>query len=72
MRIGKFSNQEDAIRFTLNLNCTKCEKSVPGGMLTSKKYFGSYSFFLELDDLKKNYLCGRCRDKKSIDDKNSK
>jgi len=72
MRIGKFSNQEDTVRFNLNLNCTKCGKSVPGGMLTSKNYFASYSFFLDLDELKKNYLCGRCRDKKRIDDKNSK
>ena len=39
-------------------------------MLTSKKYLGSYSFFLEIDDLKKNYLCGKCRDEKRISDKN--
>lgn len=70
MRIGKFSNQEDTVRFNLNLNCTKCKKSVPGSMLTSKKYLGSYSFFLEIDDLKKNYLCGKCRDEKRISDKN--
>ena len=72
MRIGKFSNQEDTVRFRLNLNCTKCEKSTPGGMLTSKKYFGSYSFFLEIDDFKKKYLCGRCRDKIRINNKNLK
>jgi len=72
MRIGEFGNQEDTVRFNLNLNCTKCEKKVPGSMLTSKKYFGSYSFFLEIDNLKKNYYCGKCRDKKRINDKNSK
>ena len=72
MKLGKFSNQENTVRFHLNLNCTKCEKSVPGSMLTSKKYFGSYSFFLEIDDLKKKYLCGRCRDEMRINNKNLK
>ena len=72
MRIGNFTNNESTIKFNLNLNCTNCGKNVPGGMLTSKKYFGSYSFFLEIDDLKKTYLCGICRDKKRINDKNLK
>ena len=72
MRIGNFTNNESTIKFNLNLNCTNCGKKVPGGMLTSKKYFGSYSFFLEIDDLKKTYLCGICRDKKKINDKNLK
>lgn len=72
MRIGNFTNNESTIKFNLNLNCTNCGKKVPGGMLTSKKYFGSYSFFLEIDDLKKTYLCGICRDKKRINDKNLK
>ncbi|MFB5617317.1 MAG: hypothetical protein ACE5Q4_01470 [Nitrosopumilus sp.] len=33
-------------------------------MLTSEQYYGTYSFLLEVDDFKKKYLCGICRDKK--------
>ena len=66
MRIGNFNINESTIRFRLNLTCTACQKNVSGNMLTSKKYFGSYSFLLEIDELKKNYLCGKCRDKKRI------
>jgi hypothetical protein len=66
MRIGKFANNEPTIRFVLNLVCTDCGKKVPGGMLSSKKYFGTYSFLLEIDELKKKYLCGKCRDKKRL------
>ncbi len=67
--IGKINDSEPSIRFNLNLNCTKCGKKVPGGMRTSEKYFGSHSFKLEVDNFKKNYLCGICRDKKRVNDK---
>lgn len=70
--MGKIKKNEETIRFTLDLSCRQCGKRVPGGMLTSKKYFGSYSFFLEIDDFKKKYLCGKCRDKKRIYDKTYK
>ena len=63
MIIGNLKDDEPTIRFDLNLFCTNCKKKVPGGMLTSKNYFGSYSFLLEVDDFKKKYLCGICRDK---------
>lgn len=69
MIVGEIKENEPTIRFNLNLNCTKCGKKVPGGMLTSEKYYGSYSFMLEIDNFKKNYLCGKCRDKKRIDEK---
>ncbi len=72
MIIGKIKKNEAKIRFNLNLNCTKCGKNVPGGMMTSKNYFGSYSFMLEVDNFKKDYLCGICRDKKRINDKTDK
>jgi len=67
--IGKINDSEPTIRFNLNLNCTKCGKKVPGGMRTSEKYYGSHSFKLEVGNLKENYLCGICRDKKRVDDK---
>ena len=72
MIIGKIKKNEPKIRFNLNLNCTKCGKNVPGGMTTSENYFGSYSFMLEVDNFKKNYLCGICRDKKRINEKADK
>ena len=63
MIIGKIGENEPTIRFSVNLNCTNCGKKVPGGMLASEKYYGTYSFMLEIDNFKKNYLCGICRDK---------
>lgn len=72
MILGKIDKDEPTIRFNLDLDCTKCGKKVPGGMKSSEKYYGTYSFLLEVDNFKKNYLCGSCRDKKRIDDKFSK
>jgi hypothetical protein len=69
MIIGKINKNEPTIRFNLNLNCTNCGKKVPGGILSSEKYYGTYSFLLEIDSLKKNYLCGVCRDKKRVEGK---
>ena len=66
MIIGKIKENEPTIRFFLDLSCNYCGKKVPGGILTSEKYYGTYSFLLEIDDLKKKYLCGICRDKKRI------
>lgn len=66
MIIGKIGKNERNIKFHLNLSCTKCGKSVPGGMKTSKNYYDSDSFKIEIYDLKKTYLCGICRDAKRI------
>ena len=64
MILGKINKNESTIRFSLDLNCVNCGKKVPGGMLASEKYYGTYSFLLEVDDFKKKYLCGICRDEK--------
>ena len=66
MIIGKINGDEPTIRFSVNLSCTQCGKKVPGGLLSSKKYYGTHSFMLEIDDFKKNYLCGICRDKERV------
>ena len=69
MIIGKINKNEKKIKFHLDIKCTKCGKSVPGGMKASENYFGSDSFKTEINNFKKNYLCGICRDKKRIEDK---
>ena len=69
MIIGKINKNEKKIKFHLDIKCTKCEKAVPGGMQASENYFGSDSFKAEVDNFKKNYLCGICRDKKRFADK---
>lgn len=69
MIIGKIDKNEKKIKFHLDLKCSKCQKKVPGGMKSSESYFGSESFNLEIETLKKNYLCGICRDKKRITEK---
>ncbi|MFB5627552.1 MAG: hypothetical protein ACE5R5_05100 [Nitrosarchaeum sp.] len=66
MIIGKINNNEKRIKFNLDIVCTNCGKSVPGGMQASENYYGTDSFKLELDNFLKNYLCGICRDKKKI------
>jgi len=69
MIIGKVGKNEKKIKFKLNLSCIECGKKVPGGMKTGENYFGSDTFKIEINDFKKNYLCGICRDKKKIDNK---
>ena len=69
MIIGKINKNEKKIKFHLDIKCTKCGKAVSGGMQTSENYFGSDSFKLEIDNFKKKYLCGICRDKKRLTDK---
>jgi len=69
VKIGKIEKKDLTTHFNLNLNCIDCGKKTPGGMVASTNYFGSYSFFLEIDDFKKKYLCGKCRDKKRINEK---
>lgn len=66
MIIGKINENEKSIRFDLKLNCTNCNKRVPGGLKASEKFYGTDEFKKELEFLKMNYLCGICRDKKRI------
>jgi hypothetical protein len=47
MIIGKIGKNEKKIKFHLNITCTKCGKTVPGGMKTSENNFGSDSFKFE-------------------------
>ena len=65
MIIGKIEKNDKKIKFHLDLFCTKCGKSVPGGMQTSETYYNSDSFKIEINNFKKNYLCGVCRDSKN-------
>lgn len=69
MIIGKIGKNEKKIKFHLDITCMTCKKTVPGGMQASENYFGSDSFKIEIDNFKKNYLCGICRDKKRLADK---
>jgi hypothetical protein len=71
MIIGHIDKNEKKIKFQLDLNCTKCGKKVPGGLQASENYYGSELFKIEIDNFKKNYLCGICRDKKRTKNKKS-
>jgi len=66
MIIGKIKKNEKKVKLDLDIYCTNCGKKVPGGIKTSEKYYGTESFLKEVEDFKKNYLCGRCRDKKRV------
>lgn len=66
MIIGKILKNEPKIKFNAEIHCTNCKKKVPGGLQTSKTYFQTPEFQIELDLFLKNYLCGICRDRKRV------
>ena len=67
MRFGEIQENENIIKFNLELKCTNCGKKVPGGMKTGEKFFETEQFFRELKEFKETYLCGVCRDKERLD-----
>ena len=64
MIIGEISENDETVRFDINLYCSECKKKVPGGMKSSSKFYHAKEFQEELKKFKENYLCGICRDKK--------
>ena len=66
MIIGKIGKDEKKKKFNLEITCSNCKTRVPGGMQTSERYYGTESFFKEIENFRRNYLCGVCRDKKRI------
>ena len=66
MIIGKNSENEKKVKFNLEIHCTNCDKKVPGGIKAGEKYSQTKEFKIELEEFKKNYLCGICRDKKRV------
>lgn len=66
MIIGKIDKNEKRKKFNIEITCSNCKTKVPGGMQTSEKFYGTESFFKEIEDFRKNYLCGICRDKRRV------
>ena len=66
MIFGKISENENKIKFNVEIHCTSCGKKVPGGCQAGEKYYQTESFKIELEDFKRNYLCGICRDRKRV------
>ena len=64
MIIGKISKNEKKVKFTEKIICTNCSKQVPGGLQTGESYYQTEQFKKELENFKKTYLSGICRDKK--------
>jgi len=65
--IGKINKNEKRVKFLLDIHCTDCGKKVPGGLQASEKFYGTEPFKKELENFKKDYLCGICRDKKRLE-----
>lgn len=64
MIFGRVLENEKKVEFEANITCTICGKKVPGGLKTGESYYKTQEFNKELENFKKNYLCGICRDKK--------
>ncbi len=62
MIIGRVLENEKRVKFDVEIHCNNCGKNVPGGLQTGESYFQTHEFRIELDNFKKNYLCGICRD----------
>ena len=67
--IGKIPENEKTIRLDLEIHCNNCGKKVPGGIKTGEQYSQTKEFNKELEKLRKQYLCGICRDKNRINKK---
>ena len=66
MIIGKVLENEKKVKFNVEIHCTNCSKKVPGGIQTGEKYSQTEEFEIEIEEFKKKYLCGICRDKKRL------
>ena len=64
MIFGKIEKNEKIIKFNVEMQCINCCKKVPGGMKSGETYFKHIEFNKDLEEFKKTYLCGVCRDKK--------
>jgi len=67
MIIGKVLENEKKVKFNVEIHCTNCSKKVPGGIQTGEGYSQTDEFKIELEEFKRNYLCGICRDKKRLE-----
>ena len=67
MIIGKILENEKKVKFNVEIHCTNLGKKVPGRIKAGEKYSQTKAFKIELENVKKNYLCGICRDKKRVE-----
>ena len=68
---GTVSGDEPVVRLNLEIRCSSCKKTVPGGVTISKRHYGSDGFDAEMQAFMRGYLCGICRDKKRVGRRNS-
>ena len=69
MILGKIEENENRVKFNVPIHCTDCNKAVPGRIISGEKYSQTKAFKIELENFKKNYLCGICRDRKRVEQK---
>jgi len=66
MIVGRIRENEKTIRMDVDIICTDCGKSVPGGIKASEEFSKTREFQGEIDRLKEGYLCGICRDRRRV------
>lgn len=64
MIVGRIDPGERTVRFELDLRCSDCGRSVPGGMKASEAFYNSAAFCEEIGRLVRGYACGPCRDRR--------
>ena len=63
MIFGKIEKNEKIIKFNVEIQCINCCKKVPGGMKSGETYFNTQEFNRDLEEFKKTYHCGICKNK---------
>ena len=54
MKFGEIKENDEIIKFNLELKCNNCNKKVSGGMKLSQNYFKTIEFNKKLQKFKKN------------------
>ena len=62
MRIGKVPDEGKATRLDITIECSRCGRALPGGILADRDYAKTDEFREEIARLQRTHMCGACRD----------
>ena len=62
MILGTITDSEARVTTREVIACTACSKGISGGITVSSAIHGTAEHKRLLEDLRRTYMCGRCRD----------